>query len=143
VGTTLLLETLSSPSNPFPTAWQVILSRGIFLGVLIAAAIVSTGSVCIAVARSEIPQRLLSFALWPALLTTLAMALMCVATLIWGLGLRSDVPQLFASNEGMFGTSTIDSWLRIVIAMAITTLLAVISLVRGLSARSALRPSAA
>jgi hypothetical protein len=140
LGTTLLLERSWPANAPAP---QTHASRGIFLSVFFAAAIASTGAVCFAVARSEISQRILRFAVLPSLLTTLSMALMLVATIIWGLGLRSNAPQLFNSNEGMFGTSTAGSWLKIVIIMAIATVLAAFSLIRGLSARSALRTIAA
>lgn len=142
-GTTLFLEALSRPGNYFSSAGQVFLSRGIFFSVLIAAAITSTGAVCLAVARSEIPERLLRFALLPSILATISMALMLVATIVWGLGLRDGAPQLFAGNDGIVGSSTVGTWLGIVIAMAIATVLAAISLLRGLSARSALRTIAA
>lgn len=139
LGTTLALEAIDQPGNHLSPAWYIFLNRGIFIGVLIAAAIASTGALCFAVARSEIPEKLLRFALLPSILTTIVMALVLVATLVWGLSLRSNVPQLFNSNEGMFGTSTAGGWLWIVIAMALTTFLAAISLIRGLSARSTLR----
>lgn len=139
LGTTLALEAIGQPGNHLSPGWHIFLDRGIFIGVLIAAAIASTGAVCFAVARSEIPEKILRFALLPSILTIIAMALVLAATLIWGLSLRNAVPQLFNSNEGMFGTSTSGGWLRIVIAMALATLLATISLIRGLSARSTLR----
>jgi hypothetical protein len=143
LGTTLFLEALARPGNHLSPVWQMFLSRGIFFGVLIAAAIASAGAVCLAVARSEIPERLLRFALLPSILATISMALMLAATIIWGLGLRDSAPPLFTGNDGIVGSSTVGTWLGIVIAMAIATLLAVISLMRGLSARSALRTVAA
>lgn len=140
LGATLLLERIWPANAP---ALQTHASRGIFLSIFFGTAIASTGAVCFAVARSEISERVLRFAVLPSLLATLSMALMLIATLVWGLGLRSSVPQLFNSNEGMFGTSTSGSWLKIVIIMAIATILAVISLIGSLSARSALRATAA
>jgi hypothetical protein len=135
IGTIFLLGALW----PLPASTsQTLLFRGIFIAVFLGVAVVSSGTVCFAVARSEISARLLRFAILPSLLTTLAMLVMLVATLVWGLSLRSSVPQLFNSNEGMFGTSTSGSWLNIVLLMAIATVLAAISLIRGLSARSAL-----
>lgn len=139
LGTTRFLEAIDTPGNQFMPVWQIFLHRGIFIGVLIGGAIASTASVCFAVARSNIPEKLLRFALWPSLLATLVMALISVAAFAWGLGLRSTVPVLFNGNGGMFGTSTADSWLRIVIAMAMTTVLAAAALARGLSVRSTLR----
>jgi hypothetical protein len=139
ISTTLLLEALA----PLGTStFLTLLSRGIFVAVFLGAAVASTGAVCFAVTRSNIPARLLRFAVLPSLLMTLSMLVMFVATLVWGLSLCSDVPQLFNGNEGMFGTSTSGSWLRIVLVMAIATGLAVFSLMRGCSARSALRKPA-
>jgi hypothetical protein len=141
--TTLLLEAILKPGNHLSPGWHMFLERGVFLGVLIAAAIASTGAMCFAVARSEISEELFRFALLLSIPATLSMAVILVAILVWGLSLHSSVPQLFNSNEGIFGSSTAGTWLGIVIAMAIATILAALSLIRGLSARSALRNAAA
>ena len=117
--------------------------RGIFVGVFIAAAIASPASVCFAVVRSEIPEKLLRFALLPFTLAALSMLLVLAATIIWGLGLHSGSPSLFASNDGIMGTSTTGTWLAIVIGMAIATVIAIVSVLRGISARSALRTTTA
>jgi hypothetical protein len=143
LGTTLLLEALHRPGNHLSPVWQMFLSRGVFFGLLIAAAITSAGALCFAVARSEISEKLLRFALLPSILATISMALMLAATIIWGLGLRDGAPQLFAGHDGIVGSSTTGTWLGIVIAMAIATVLAAVSLMRGFSARSALRKAAA
>ncbi len=135
ISTTLLLEALAPVGV---STFLTLLSRGIFVAVFLGAAVVSTGAVCFAVVRSQIPVRLLRFALLPSLLLTLAMLVMLLAIVVWGLSLGSNVPQLFNSNEGMFGTSTSGSWLRIVLVMAMATGLAAFSLVRGFSARSVL-----
>jgi len=121
----------------------MFLDRGVFFGTLIVAAIASAGAVCFAVARSEISEKLLRFALLPSILVTISMALILAATIIWGLGLRDGAPQLFAGNDGLVGSSTLGTWLGIVIAMAIATVLAAVSLLRGFSARSALRNATA
>ena len=129
----------SSPLSP----GEIILARSLFFGVPIAAAIISAGSVCFAVLQSEIPEKLLRFALLPFVLVTISMVLMMVSTLLWGLGLHYGAPQLFAGNDGLMGLSTTGTWLGIVIDMVLATVLAVLSLVRGLSARSTLRHIAA
>lgn len=139
VGTTLLLEAILTPGNHLSLGWRLFLERGVFLGVLIAAVLASTGALCWAVARSEIAEELLRFALLLAIPATLSMAVMLVAMLAWGLSLHSTVPQLFNSNEGMYASSTALTWLGSVIAIGILTVIAVVSLVRGFSARSALR----
>lgn len=141
LGTTLLLEAAARP-NAEPIA-QLVAHRGIFLGVFIVASIASPAAVCFAVIRSEIPEKLLRFALLPFMLATLSMLLMLIATVIWGLSLHNSVPALFNSNEGMFGTSTSGSWIKIVIMMAIATVVAAVAALRGWSARSALRTTPA
>jgi hypothetical protein len=139
VGNTLMLEALDRPGAHLALLLHAFLTRGLFVGVLLVCAVVSTWALCSAVERSDIPARLLRFALLPSLLATLAMTLILAATLVWGLSLANSAPQLFAGNAGMFGSSTSASWLRIVVAMALATLLAVYGLVRGLSAHAALR----
>jgi len=143
LGTTLLLEALDHLGNHLSPVWHIFLAHGVFFGTLIAAAIASAGSVCFAVARSEISEKLLRFAVLPSILATISMALILAATIIWGLGLRDAAPQLFAGNDGLVRSSTTGTWLGIVIVMAIATVLAAVSLIRGLSARSALRNAAA
>jgi hypothetical protein len=63
-----------------------------------------------------------------AIVTTASMALMLIATLIWGLILQAQDPQLFTSNNGILGASTALSWLAILIAMALATAIAIIAL---------------
>ena len=141
--TTFLLEALHRPGNQLSPLGELFLDRGLFFGTLIVAAIVSVGAVCLAVARSEIPEKLLRFALLPSILATISMALILAATIVWGLGLRTSVPQLFTGNDGIVGSSTTGTWLAIVIAMAIATGLSAVSLMRGFSARSALHTARA
>lgn len=138
IGTTLLLERLI-PLNAFLSL--ILLARFLFLATFLGAAVISTAAVCRAIASSEISVRCLRFAALPSLLLTLSMVLMLVAVLVWGFSLRSNVPQLFASNKGLFGTSTSSSWLRIVLLMAGATGLATFSLLRGLAARAILSAS--
>ncbi|GCF11655.1 hypothetical protein [Dictyobacter arantiisoli] len=119
-------------------ALPISLSRGIFIGVYFGAAAVSIVAPYFAVARSDIPVRLLRFTILPSLLLTLAMSMMLLATLTWGLSLRNTVPLLFNGNAGMFGTSTARAWIGIVIVMSVATILALIALVHSISARSIL-----
>ncbi|MBO0795183.1 MAG: hypothetical protein J2P36_30170 [Ktedonobacteraceae bacterium] len=133
INTPVLLSVLFSTND-----LSSVLARSAFVVILLAAAIVSTGAVCIAVARSEIGEKLLRFALLAATLATVSMVLMFMATIVWGLGLWSTVPELFTSNEGIFGASTTGTWIGIIVVMAIATLLAAFALLRGFAARSAL-----
>jgi hypothetical protein len=105
------------------------------VAVFVAAAVVSTAAVSLAVALSEIDAGVLRFALGPATVTTVAMGVMFLATLIWGLSLRADVPQLFNGDGGVAATSTALSWLGIVIVMGVATAVAAAAMVRGLRAR--------
>ncbi len=137
--TTLLLEAILTPGNHLSLGWRLFLERGIFLGVLIAAVIASAGALCVVVARNEIAKELLRFALLLSIPATLSMSVILVAMLTWGLSLHNSVPQLFNSNGGILASSTALTWLGSMIAMGIMTVIAVVSLVRGLSAQSALR----
>jgi hypothetical protein len=134
---TSFLETAGHPGVHF--LWQHALHGSLFFGSLLVAALLSAGSVCAAVARSEIPERLLRFAVLPSLLITGAMVLIEVSTIVWGLALRDSAPQIFSGSEGIMRTSTTGTWLGIVIAMALATALAALFLIRSLSASSALR----
>ncbi len=110
-----------------------------FFGTFLLMAIVSTASVSVAVARSTISARLLRFAVLPSVIATAAMMLMLGATIFWGFSLQSEAPQLFAGNDGIMASSTSGTWLSIIVIMAISTLVAGVSLVRGISARLALQ----
>lgn len=123
--------------------WILLLYRGLFFGGLIVEAAVSAGAVCLAVVHSEISEQPLRFAMLPSILLTVSMALILAATFTWGLGLSGTAPQLFSSNDGLVGTSTVGTWLGIVIAMSVTTALSAVSLLHGLSAHTALRNAAA
>lgn len=136
LGVTLFLEAIDRSASRM--VWQPFLYRGLFFGSLLAAAIVSPVAVCFAVVRSEIPEKILRFALRSSILVTISMALISASTIIWGLGLQDGAPQLFSGNDGLVSTSTMGTWLSIVIAMGIATVLAAVALIRGLSARSAL-----
>jgi hypothetical protein len=140
ISTMLILEALVPIDAP---TVLMLLSRGIFITTFLGAVVISVMALCFAVAYSEISEQCLRIAMLPSFLTTLSMAVMLATTLIWGLSLRSYAPELFDSNKGLFGTNTSGSWLRIVLWMAIATGLATISLIRGLSARSALQSTAA
>lgn len=101
------------------------------VAVLILGAIASAVGVSLAVKRSQIGDNLLYFTRIPAVVTTLAMAAMCVATIIWGLSLRSDAPQLFNGDGGLVATNTAVNWLIISAVMTLATLVAVAGVVRS------------
>ncbi len=124
----------------WPTyAGSILLVRGFFFGAPVLTAIVSAGAVCLVVSRSKLTEKQLRQAVLPFVLATLSMALIAVSALLWGLGLYASTPQFFAGDNGLAGSSTVGTWLVIVMIMALATGSAIISLIRGLAARTSLR----
>lgn len=106
---------------------------GTLVAVFLFLAIVSTVAVSLAVARSQIDQRLLRFTYLPAIVTTLAMALTVAGLIVWGLAIRADVPALWNGNNGLGATSTALSWANDVALMILATLIALGALIWGRS----------
>jgi hypothetical protein len=121
-------------SHRGPTAHDRVLAIGL-IAVLILGAVASPWAVSAAISRSQVAERWYRFARIPALVTMLAMAVMCVADIVWGLALRAEAPHLFAGNGGVLATSTALSWLRDAGVMVIATVVAVIAVCRGLAPR--------
>lgn len=107
----------------------------------IAGAIASTAAVAVAVARSEIgTQRIRAlgvrivvrpyhFALLPAALTAMTMAVTLAGTLCWGIVAHHVAPHAFTPG-------TLLAWLAIVGAMTLATLVAFIGVARGYAANA-------
>jgi hypothetical protein len=93
------------------------------------APISSTTAVSLAVLQSTISEKLFRFARIPAVLTAVAMVVMVVAVLVYGLLARSANPSLFAGHNGVLGTNTTLSWLAILATMALATAVAVTALI--------------
>jgi hypothetical protein len=55
---------------------------------------------------SETRGHLYRFALVPGAIATLAMGVMFVAAIVWGISLRTYAPELFAGEEGILAMST-------------------------------------
>jgi hypothetical protein len=104
-------------------------------GAFLLAAAASAGAVSVAVSRCEIGARLYRFALFPGVLTALAMGVVFVATVVWGLALRAQAPALFSGDEGILATPTVATWLTIVAVMAVCACASGAAMVRGLHAR--------
>jgi hypothetical protein len=79
--------------------------------------------------------KIYNFALLPALITTLAMLVMLVATIAWGWISFSALPGVLARNYGSWGTGTQVWFIGIITLMTISTLAAFFGLVRGRSAQ--------
>lgn len=95
------------------------------------AAMLSTAAVCIIVIRSDISAKLFRFARIPAIITTLAMALMFLAVVGYGLAVKAADPELLAENQGIMATNTMLSLAVILTMMAIATAVAIAALLRG------------
>lgn len=119
--------------------WAVVLP---LYGVLfVIAAVASTAAVCVAVARSEVSEQTFrlpgitiivqpyAFAIWPAAVATLAMLVMLVGTVVWGWIASTEAPQVFV------GDGTFVSWMGIVVAMAIATVVAGVAVFQGVAER--------
>ena len=138
IGHTLLLTKLVDAVGPLAVhdPLNIVLALSL-VGAFLLAAIASTVAVSIAVARSEIGGHLYRFALVPGAIATLAMGVMLVATITWGVSLWVYAPQLFNSDDGILATNFAASWLGIAVVMAFSTCVAGVSVVRGLAARTA------
>jgi hypothetical protein len=113
-----------------PLLLQVVVV-GLFAGLFGLAAITSTAAVSLAILQSTISEKLFRFARIPAVLTALAMVVMVVAVLVYGLLARAANPPLFAGDNGVLATNTTLSWLAILATMALATAVAVAALIWG------------
>jgi hypothetical protein len=121
--------------NPPPVLSRPVSERIIdalhFAGLFGLAAILSTAAVCIIVTRSDISEKLFRFARLPAIITVLAMVIMLLAVVGYGLAVNAADPELLAENQGIMATNTTLSLAVILAMMAIATLIAVAALIRG------------
>jgi MFS family permease len=133
IGYILIVEALNPGDSKLLSVPPVTLLvvRGLFVGIFILAAFVSSAAVSLAVVHSEISEKLFSFARIPAIITALAMVVMSIAVLSYGLAARVANPQLFAQNNGLLASNTTLSWLTILAIMALATTIAVTALIRG------------
>lgn len=129
-----LSQMLANAGHPHPFNRLIGLS---WIGLFHLAAAVSTTAVVVAVRQSEISLSLFQFARIPAVLATLSMAGMLVATIAWGVVLKVDAPQVFNGAYGIYliGANVAVSWLLIIVVMAAATAVAAVSTWRGLSLR--------
>jgi hypothetical protein len=118
------------------TPGNVVLFVGLGLVFALGAAL-SVYGVARAVRESEISPRLLAFARIPALVTTLAMAVVTVALIVWGIALRGAAPDLFGAGEGILATNVALNWLGVVVVMTLATIIATGAAARSLRTRSA------
>ncbi len=120
--------------GPIGIATNLTLSLSYSL-LFIVAAVASTWAVARAISQSEVNERVLRFAYLPAVVATLAMALMLGATVAWGIFAHSQYPQFFDSSNFLATYPTLASWSVIVTVMAIATAVAAVGCIRGMAAR--------
>jgi len=130
----------------FPPGNRLMLA-GLML-VFVLGAIASTLAVWKAVSGTDVEQetfravgrtlsvKIYTFAFVPAVITSLSMLVMLLATLAWGWLAFSILPQVFAGDFGPWGTSTRVWYFGIVALMSVCTLAAFFGLARNRSART-------
>jgi hypothetical protein len=108
-----------------------------YLVMLVVGPIASATAVALAVTRSTVSEKLFQFALIPATVAIVAMGLTLSATIAWGVSLSVDAPWLFTSDiyyrvyvGGVVTTTLAGAWLSIVVVMAASTGMAVLSMTR-------------
>jgi hypothetical protein len=112
------------------TPGNIVLFLGLGLVFALGAAF-SVYGVTQAVRESEISPRLLAFARIPALVTTLAMAVVTGALIVWGFALRAAAPDLFGAGEGILETNVALNWLGVTLVMALATVVAIVAMARS------------
>lgn len=139
----VLFLAVSSYGNNIPASVSAM-GAAVIAIVVVLAAIASTVAVCLAVARTDaatgeqvfrakgitITVQPYSFALIPAAITALAMAVMFLGTLVWGFIAWANAPQLFGLSSGYFDMTNGVLWSLIVVAMCIATIVACAAVLR-------------
>jgi Na+-driven multidrug efflux pump len=69
-----------------------------------------------------------------------AMVAVLAGTVIWGVALRVQALALFTSDNGILATPTYATWVVIVSAMFLSCCVAVVAVLRGLSAGRSVVP---
>jgi hypothetical protein len=131
-------------SNNFPLGNRLLLAGLMLLFVL--GAVASTWAVWKVISRTDIERasfrpagrivniNLYKFAYIPAVITTVSMSVMAVATIIWSKMVFSALPQVFWGNFGLWQTST-QPWVYGIIAvMILSSVMAFLGVAHGRSA---------
>jgi hypothetical protein len=113
-----------------PPGQDDVIHFSILAGTFCLAALLSTAAVAMAIARSELPARVVRLAFVPAALAALIMGLMCAAMLGWGLAVHADAPALFNGNDGLLASNTARSYF---FQAGLMTLAAITALVAGVA----------
>jgi hypothetical protein len=132
--------------GPFPPGNRLVLEG--LMATFVLGALASTLAVWKVVSRTDTEQetfdaikrsftvKIYNFAFWPAVVTTSAMFVMLVASLIWGWRSFSALPEAFAGNFGPWGTSTQAWFIGILLVMTLSTAVAFLGIIRGRAGRT-------
>ncbi len=132
------------PGN-FPIGNKLMLAG--VMGIFVLAAIASVLSVWKIVSKTDVEQeifrvvgrlknvKIYTFAFVPAVITSISMLVMLIATLVWGIISFSALPQVFTGNYGPWQTSTQAWFIGIITLMSLCTLAAFIGIMRNRSAQ--------
>ena len=127
----ILLHTSFKPGTSLPfTPLKTLHAYSVF-GLFGVAAVLSTWAVAAAIVRSPVNPRLFRFARVPAIVTTAAMAVMLLSSVVWGISLRAEQAGLFNGNGGLMRSSTAFSWTVQVVVMAAATVTALAGIRRA------------
>jgi hypothetical protein len=142
VGYVLVLTKIIYPALgtlAVPDAVNVALFLSV-AGAFLVAAVVSVAAVSAAVGRSGVGERHFRFALASAAVAAVAMVAVLAGTVIWGVALRVQALALFTSDNGILATPTYATWVAVVSAMFLSCCVAVVAVLRGLSAGRSVVP---
>jgi len=129
----------------FPPGNRLLMAG--LMATFVLGAIASTLAVWKVISRTDIEQEtfralkrsitviIYRFAYWPAVVTTLAMFVMLVATVIWGTLAFASLPGVFAGNFGPWGTSTQVWFVGITLLMTLSTVAAFLGVIRARSSQ--------
>lgn len=109
--------------------WRFDPNGGLFALIFFATVLVVTITLSRAIVRSELSERVLRFALFPAMGVTLVMSVGLVATLIEAWLLSMDAPHAFTSSD-------VFNWIVADGMMVVAIIVAIVALYRGLRTRT-------
>jgi len=138
LGWTLLLTNVILPANvaanTTPPGHVLIYS---WVALFIVAAIASVAAVSAAITRSDLRPELFRFALAPEVGVALGMLMTVAAMVAWGVQMQADAPRYLSGAAGPLGLnfSLGANLITHILLMAVTTLIVVVGIARGYSAR--------
>ena len=134
-----LLAFIAIGNHMAPLLRRSELSAIAFFGFFLFLAIISTAAVSVATMRSNVSVRCSRFALWPSIVVIVTMVVVLLSIVLWGAGLLHAAPAVLFGQEGIMRSSTVESWLRIIIMMVLANCIGILSLIRAMNTGSVLR----